>query len=294
MALNQRIIETLDNELTPQSLPRKPPYPLFHYTGAEGFRGIVTDKAIRATDFRFLNDAAEIAAGERVVFEEAQALSRDKSLPDDGRWLLEQFVSRHDGEKLSKKTDIFIASFSERGNQLSQWRGYASQGVGYSLGFAELWTPGPSVAAGERGLALVPCDYGGASIRAEAVTRYRALAERFAAEVKKHATTKAERDGLADCLFVPLLFRHAGLLELEVKDPAFEDEREWRLVSLTDPSSPEAAGVQCRPSVEKGLVPYIEVPLTENKTPPKLRSCGSALALLSHGTDPSRPQRLSC
>ena len=36
---------------------------LYHYTTAEGLRGIIEDKAIWASDYRFLNDATEFEYG---------------------------------------------------------------------------------------------------------------------------------------------------------------------------------------------------------------------------------------
>jgi hypothetical protein len=45
---------------------------------------------------------------------------------------LDQLFS--DLEKIDR-TNVCVCSFSEKGDLLSQWRGYCPQGVGYSIGF---------------------------------------------------------------------------------------------------------------------------------------------------------------
>ena len=111
---------------------------LYHYTTAEGLKGIVENEELWATSAYYLNDSAEILYGYRLL---------DLALE---KWLqratsCEGSVSRGLGESLRRYfghdalernviTPIYLTCFCEEGNLLSQWRAYGSSG-GYSIGF---------------------------------------------------------------------------------------------------------------------------------------------------------------
>ena len=88
-----------------------------------------------------------------------------------------------------------------------------------------------------------------------------------------------------------LLYRDAGLFALRLKEGAFEEESEWRLVALADVKDP-AVGVEYRASLD-GVVPYLPLPLAEGDETlalsdvyvgPRLdpeRACLATAALLS-------------
>ncbi|HET8798761.1 MAG TPA: hypothetical protein VFO89_13795, partial [Thermoanaerobaculia bacterium] len=55
-----------------ERVTRKPPLPsnLYHYTTADGLRGILTHGHIWATNVRYMNDRSELTYAREVVFDE--------------------------------------------------------------------------------------------------------------------------------------------------------------------------------------------------------------------------------
>jgi hypothetical protein len=123
---------------------------LYHYTGQPGLLGIFASKSVWATNTHFLNDPTEFV----------HALSFAKSLAsyffENDYWgsfgaMLHRHLDQVKGES------IYVSSFSERPDLLSQWRGYCPGGSGYCIGLDRA-----SIEAycDERGFRLEKCLYG--------------------------------------------------------------------------------------------------------------------------------------
>jgi hypothetical protein len=118
-------------------LNRAIPSKLWHYSSVQGFQGIVASKAIFATDVRFLNDRTEFIHAREIA---AQVIA------ETGEYGANHFPAREysrkavdlafDSGNLSPdRLQVFVASFSEAEDQLSQWRGYSQGSSGVSLSF---------------------------------------------------------------------------------------------------------------------------------------------------------------
>jgi hypothetical protein len=111
---------------------------LYHYTSAEGLKGIIETNELWATSAYYLNDAAEISYGcgvlKRVLDEWIQKNPQlENSLVSGFAYNLRKAF----GEDFHNKTlmlPIYVACFCEEDNLLTQWRAYGQLG-GYSLGF---------------------------------------------------------------------------------------------------------------------------------------------------------------
>ncbi|MCQ4346690.1 DUF2971 domain-containing protein [Pseudomonas stutzeri] len=101
---------------------------LYHYTSQVGLLGILSSKSIWCTNSLFLNDSAEFKHAIQYGKQMANRLFEDDYNERFG-WQL-----RHELESTAAE-DIYISSFSERPDLLSQWRGYCPGGNGYCLGF---------------------------------------------------------------------------------------------------------------------------------------------------------------
>ena len=118
---------------------------LYHYTTFENAKKIIDTNECWFTNVHFLNDSSEFNYA-RSIFEKTLNSPEGKErifaalepygyltsdlLPDilnEVENLLEE--AKH-GDSQS-----YIFSFSERGDQLSQWRGYGRNGDGVSIGF---------------------------------------------------------------------------------------------------------------------------------------------------------------
>jgi hypothetical protein len=195
---------------------------LYHYTSQLGLLGILTDQAVWATKISHLNDGRELAYGFDLLRRYVEALDGFSSDDLDGRLL------RHLREYLDRVgyMNLFVASFTEEGDLLSQWRGYGRPGDAYSIGFPEPLLA--SEAVRRSGYNLVRCRY--------------ALDEQQAALPQLLVTA---RDKLAfllgqqDAPAVDVALESVGFefifqalaVAASLKDPAFKEEKEWRLIA---------------------------------------------------------------
>ena len=112
------LAEKLDLETTPTK-------PLCHYTSQNGLIGILKSKSMYATDAAYLNDSQEVV----------YAVSVAKRCFQKRR--LKEQVDMSDilgkTESLAGKLPVYVASFSEEPDLLSQWRGYCWEGSGFAL-----------------------------------------------------------------------------------------------------------------------------------------------------------------
>ncbi|MEC6816983.1 DUF2971 domain-containing protein [Photobacterium toruni] len=102
---------------------------LYHYTSLQGLIGVITDKSVWASHCEYLNDSSEFIH----ALSFAKTVSGNIFMDDD---YLEAFGwAVRDSLEHMVKHDIYVASFSENADLLSQWRGYCPQGAGVSIGF---------------------------------------------------------------------------------------------------------------------------------------------------------------
>lgn len=104
---------------------------LYHYTTGEGLKGIIENRSIWCTYINVLNDPLEIQYGKELIKDRFTSYIGKESNEIIKNALIEigNFPS-----SLDRTHYIFVTSFCENDNLLSQWRGYADKGVGYNLG----------------------------------------------------------------------------------------------------------------------------------------------------------------
>jgi len=219
---------------------RRPTSRIFHYTSQAGLVGIVKSKCIWATSIHHLNDATE--------FDYARGLLKrvigEKSQDGVGTRLVRELNKLIVG---SARINLFVTSFSEKPDLLSQWRAYCPNGNGYSIGFkyAQL-----ADQMSRQKFFLAPCIYDPVEqeklIRElvdQAFTRARAVASPKITEIANECLDKFFIVG-------PTL-----------KHPSFAEEVEWRLIS----EYPKFVG-EPQIAVREGksiLLPYFQFRLAE-------------------------------
>lgn len=102
---------------------------LYHYTSLDGIHGILRSASIWATHVSYLNDASEFFHGLSSAKQVAGGIFMEDDYLAAFGWAV-----RHGLEAVSAD-DLFVASFSEKADLLSQWRGYCPAGAGLCLGF---------------------------------------------------------------------------------------------------------------------------------------------------------------
>lgn len=105
---------------------------VYHYTTAMGLKGIIETNSLWATGANYLNDKEEILHGineNNRVLEEILLETRISVEYKD-------FVGKMKLPKQSNSADwTYLICFTTKGDQLSQWRGYGSNAIGYSIEF---------------------------------------------------------------------------------------------------------------------------------------------------------------
>lgn len=195
-----------------------PAAPVFHYTSGEGLCGILEKRSLWATHIRFLNDAREFHHATELAKSELAKASTyaQKKVADK---LLELLGS------MSGTT--WVASFSEEGDLLSQWRAYCPRG-GYSMAFA----PDALRSLAEaNALAFAKCIYERKmqeTMISELVAASYVAASEYTTELEPAPLTEDDRlRHFAARWFFPRIQRLASLM----KNPAFREEAEWRLIA---------------------------------------------------------------
>jgi len=226
-----------------------PPPQLNHYTNAEALLGIMKGRALWATHIRYLNDSHEFLHTIEIAKDFISELQMTDNSP-----LLETLWSYLDE---SMPGNTFVISFSEETDLLSQWRGYCPSG-GYSLGFNSNKL---KQLAEQQRFVLVKCTYNRGeqeifvrSLMDEAVTAFPSY--HLSQSLGDDATEDYRIRVFVSRWFFPRMQRLASAM----KDPAFIEEKEWRLVgALHTPLPP--FNIRTRGAL---LVPYEVFELAPN------------------------------
>lgn len=112
---------------------RKPPATLYHYTDEAGLAGIIERGKLWFSDIFALNDPSELRHGLRIAID----LLKSRATP--ARPEIATFASMFERFDLDAGIEaaghFFICCFSADGDDLGQWRAYANNGRGFTLGF---------------------------------------------------------------------------------------------------------------------------------------------------------------
>jgi hypothetical protein len=144
--------------------------------------------------------------------------------------------------------EVYVASFTEEGDLLSQWRGYCPKG-GFSIGFdSKLLTQ----IAKKHDSFLLPCVY-------DFKIQRKMLEELLVYHSNKYdEAIKDLGQNMSDTLIRSISNEFIiSLLALSpiIKHESFKEEKEWRIVSLNLGRRPD---IQFRAN-ESNIIPYIEV-----------------------------------
>jgi S-adenosylhomocysteine hydrolase len=215
-------------------LNQRPQTALFHYTTPAGLIGILEESSIWASSSYHLNDAAEFRYAIRLIMDRLQLRLQSEHGPNNPAYgnLLESL------QMVTKGVQVFIASFSEQGDLLSQWLAYSGSD-GYALGIDAQ----QAEAAIADGFTLVRCVY-----ELEAQTR---IADAFIDIYCDSSDGTTDRSGV---------IKKALIVASAIKHPGFEKEAEWRLVKALAIGWHDEK-LFFRPG-RNGIVPYMKARLS--------------------------------
>jgi hypothetical protein len=262
------------------------PEVLYHYTTQEGLLGILKDKCIWATHIRYLNDTSEGNIVSRLVFEEfvsrysadpiLQSLGISAGAPKKEADPVDQEAlnqTLNQGTMIASwatSQNVFVASFSEKGNSLSQWRAYSGKSGGYSIGFRPdyLRTVGESFLniRTDRFYSdssiLVPCVYfsekAEKSLRDEISNQVSAFIKEVATVAKEPVVEGTQGFKTPGAIALKHFIKY-GKQAAITKDEGFREEAEWRLALILQQNS-TVADLEFRTG-NSMPVPFLRVPL---------------------------------
>jgi hypothetical protein len=135
----QANVDQLDRELEeigtehPAQLEGSPTPPIIsHYTDDAGLRGILQSGKLWVTDVFYLNDPSELKYGVSIACE---TLARAALGGTPEQQIFARDFREYGSNAVESVAHYFVCSFSTNGNDLGQWRAYANNGQGYSIGF---------------------------------------------------------------------------------------------------------------------------------------------------------------
>lgn len=218
---------------------------IYHYTTQSGIIGILGSENIWCTDIRFLNDSRELI--HTLDFAKDLLESKANKTTDQRAKLYRDWDSRL---WQLKDYPIYVASFSEEDDLLSQWRAYCNP-TGFGIGFVALDLLLHTTTFSLPGN-LLRCIY---DIRAQ--QDHLEYAMEFLADYIENNGSTTDAVNTASRAFFGFLLTAGACF----KNPGFEEEKEWRLVLRGVAGATETAVKKFRPGTGT-IIPYIEFPLT--------------------------------
>lgn len=258
------------------------PDTLYHYTSIDGLEGIITEGKIRATNIFYLNDQSEFHHATDFLKQALTHFNKDYCTenPSHNQMMekiflnaiediyskIHQNYTRHlQPPELQKNErtapDIYTCSFTnDKGNSLSQWRGYCKNG-GFSIGFKydnlKRITSNAQDNNAPLKTQLKKCIYE----RKEKIGLISSLFIETLSRIKDKigsCNTISENDVLQTSS--GFIFEALKMIPL-LKDDAFKDEQEWRIAT----SESKLSCIKFNINKEQALLkPYINIDLPKN------------------------------
>lgn len=235
---------------------------LYHYCSSDTFTSIVHGQSIWLSSLSLSNDTMEGRLVNKTLMHLADRDQLDIKLRECLQHEMAVFENLFDGLGFC---------LSEDGDLLSQWRGYADDAHGVSIGFNRMYLErlaDLSKATYGSGFNLLKVEYEPCVHEAEVAPTYHELHNLLKARtftmssefylpdvatqktIAEEITERKENDGYWEFTFkllelFPSLFR--------LKAPAFREEREWRLLSIMSYGSAEPCHFR---SARNRIIPY--------------------------------------
>lgn len=190
---------------------------LYHYTTRQPLLDIVTTRTLYASNIRYLNDSQELELAIKLMKEIIDDTDlRQHDVNNDFKdWAgtMLYFVERYDS---------FVSSFSENGDDLSQWRAYSGKTDGYAIGFT---SSDLVLVRKPQTLFLAKCIYEEEEHREQLRSIFMDAHNKLTYLIRQGQSPQDARD-VAVTMFVGGFF----VIAPTIKHRAFMDEKEWRLI----------------------------------------------------------------
>lgn len=248
-----------------QRFRKPPPDTLHHYTAGGKLLDILKGKRFWATHVSCLNDSTELRHAWKVFSEACEG--RDTVGNPGATMLVAEFRKRLPGEPVTA-ADVYVACFSKERDDLSQWRAYggdASVEGGYMLTFDGPSLTGRLTAPNTHPwLAEVEYDPGEQRGVMRSLAAY--VFDQFPRWTEYLRGVLPMEVWVRD--YATIWFGMLAEIAPCMKHPAFEGEKEWRLIAAYPGSAP------VRPKLEfsqRSAMVSRHLPLGDGETPLPVR-----------------------
>jgi hypothetical protein len=212
---------TKSKSIVKQKFDAQIPDLFFHYTTSLGLVGILESGKIWTSKILYMNDTSEVQLAIDCINNE---INLQRKGIGNTRTEKELDIMSSAIEHI-ETVNVSVTSFTELGDQLSQWRGYSDIGNGYSLGFdaAKLRERVHDI----NGYYLLPCIYEEEEQKqlAKEIVDCYPNKDLLESARKKHKLMDDEYHFLT--AFSDAVLSFAPL----IKSKTFQEEKEWRLIS---------------------------------------------------------------
>lgn len=230
---------------------------LYHYTTAEGMKGIIDHRSFWCTDINFLNDKQEIKYGKKIIIDRLNNFIANEHNESIKSLLtkLKEVIGIHN------IYDTFIFCMSKENHLLYQWEYYANHGKGYNLGFIF------NIEFNNK--TKISYDLNNLSENKHPVLRkvIYEIEEQFEiVDLYINSIIKGTKNILAQnnysdksWISIASLYVSNILLEMlcSLKSPSYKEEQEWRLVYMIQKTyKPELCNFRIRDNI---LIPFLNM-----------------------------------
>lgn len=206
------------------SISRIRPKIVYHYCNLDTFFAILSNSTIRLSNISKSNDAEEITylLPKIKIFCQKLFNQYNERLDTEYRFNPDFIEKLFDTKFNELSLNFYVICFSEEADLLSQWRGYANDACGVSLGFStdSLYPLAKSIRS----------NYNFSQVRYSLDDLYEQILQYTKEDLEKNFTGKSQQDSLflqnaIDTTISMILYN-----SILYKNPNFREEKEWRLV----------------------------------------------------------------
>ena len=236
------------------------PQILYHYTDGQGLLGMLKTQRLWASNIRFMNDPTEIEYATRLV--RAVAEERRPNYPDEVVEVVRGGITDI-ADMYENIPEDYITCFCEKGDLLSQWRGYGAVGGGYALGFAaehlglhSAW-PGGKLQPLLRKVIYSPKE------QKLLIRKWVELLLDWEMVRRRDSDRSNETINPVDVAWGNFNWFLSECLRC-FKDPAYKEEQEWRVIRFGSSSSSDEKTVSDFRASRGRIIQFVELDLTES------------------------------
>ncbi len=221
-------------------MDEEPPNILYHYCSLGSLRSIIENKHLYMTNAIWMDDKTELVWLRKMV---QRVLDR---YPSDERHILHERFTQIINQR--EPSHVYCTCFSGNPDSRSQWLEYADDGHGFAVGFDttafDLKRSTP-----KRDIQLQRVRYDEAE--------QEDIVERILRPLKPSDSKLQEDFALFGCT------HNVWWYGAWCKNPAFSNEKEWRLICRDDPGD----NIEFREKSDRHLIPFTKFPFEPDKHP---------------------------